>query len=114
VFGQIWLLANYYVGLRSEEWWSAELVESRRLRVRNAKASQNRTFGTHRTLLLDSFTDEEMQVILEFLAIVARSHREPSMMRVENGSSGSITKSGRARNAPRSPALEYQRRPQRR
>jgi hypothetical protein len=71
----LWLLANYYVGLRPEEWWSAELVESRRLRVRNAKASQNRTFGTHRTLLLDSFTDEEMQVILEFLAIVARSQR---------------------------------------
>ncbi len=72
----LWVLANYYVGLRPEEWWSAQLVESRRLRVRNAKASQNRTFGTHRTLLLDSFTDDEMQVILEFLEIVAQNHGE--------------------------------------
>ena len=72
----LWLLANYYVGLRPEEWWSAELVEPRKLRVRNAKASQNRTFGAHRTLLLESFTGEEMQVILEFLAIVGGSDRE--------------------------------------
>jgi hypothetical protein len=72
----LWLLANYYVGLRPEEWWSAGLVEPRKLRVRNAKGSQNRTFGIHRTLLLDSFTDEEMHVVLEFLAIVAGSDRE--------------------------------------
>jgi hypothetical protein len=68
----LWLLSNYYVGLRPEEWWSTEWVGLRKLRVRNAKASQQRTFGSHRTLLLDEFTDEEMRVVHEFLAIVAQ------------------------------------------
>lgn len=66
----LWLLANYYAGLRPEEWWSAEWVGARKLRVRNAKASLQRTFGSHRTLMLDEFTEEEIRVILEFLAIV--------------------------------------------
>ena len=68
----LWLLSNYYVGLRPEEWWSTEWVGPRKLRVRNAKASQQRTFGSHRTLLLDEFMDEEMRVVHEFLAIVAQ------------------------------------------
>jgi len=72
----LWLLANYYVGLRPEEWWSAEWMGPCRLRVRNAKASQQRTFGSHRTLMLDEFTDEEMRLIHEFLAIVASNEYE--------------------------------------
>lgn len=69
----LWVLSNYYVGLRPEEWWAVEWVQSRRLKVRNAKASQNRTFGTHRTLALDTFSEQEMQVLHEFLVVVAAS-----------------------------------------
>lgn len=67
----LWLLSNYYVGLRPEEWWSVTWVAERRLKVRNAKDSQDRTFGTHRTLGLEAFTAQEMHVVREFLAIVA-------------------------------------------
>lgn len=67
----LWLLANYYLGLRPEEWWAAQWVGERRLRVRNAKASQHRTFGAYRTLMLDALAAEEMRVVHEFMAIVA-------------------------------------------
>lgn len=67
----LWLLSNYYVGLRPEEWWSVTWMGERRLKVRNAKDSQDRTFGTHRTLGLEAFTAQEMNVIRQFLAVVA-------------------------------------------
>lgn len=66
----LWILSNYYVGLRPEEWWTVEWIEPRLLRVRNAKRSQGRTFGTHRTLALDTFSEQEMHVLHQFLAIV--------------------------------------------
>lgn len=67
----LWVLSNYYVGLRPEEWWTIEWKEPRLLQVRNAKRSQGRTFGMHRTLALDTFSEQEMHVLHEFLAIVA-------------------------------------------
>ncbi|TFW06146.1 hypothetical protein E4K72_10495 [Oxalobacteraceae bacterium OM1] len=64
-----WLLAGVWTGLRPAEWGGATLmaVEGRpALLVKNAKATNGRAHGTHRTLLLD-LDEEQLKVVARHL-----------------------------------------------
>lgn len=72
---KIWLEATRLTGLRPKEWRTALLQEEVNaqgetepvLKVENAKTTNGRSHGTHRTLYLGQVRPEEMEVIREHL-----------------------------------------------
>lgn len=66
-----WLACGLLTGLRPVEWAQAGMVThlgEPALRVRNAKASNNRANGTHRHIMLGGLSDEERDLIRTFVA----------------------------------------------
>lgn len=61
-----WLAVGLLTGLRPVEWGQSRLIASHEepaLLVQNAKATNNRAHGTHRTLLLGGLSDDERELI---------------------------------------------------
>lgn len=61
-----WLAAGILTGLRPVEWGQSRMGEVNgepALIVKNAKATNNRAHGTHRTILLAGLSEEERQMI---------------------------------------------------
>lgn len=75
-----WLRADRLVGLRPSEWTRAGLIEvdgRPALRVANAKHTNGRANGTHRTLLLDRLTPAEIECIDDLLYMLVEMDKEP-------------------------------------
>jgi hypothetical protein len=63
-----WLSAGLLTGLRPVEWGQSRLMQARdepALVIQNAKATNNRAHGTHRTLLMAGLSDTEREMIGE-------------------------------------------------
>lgn len=75
-----WLQADRLVGLRPSEWMRAGLIEVDglpALRVVNAKGTNGRANGVHRTLLLDRLAPVEVKCIGDLLSMLAEMGKEP-------------------------------------
>jgi integrase len=75
-----WLRANQLVGLRPSEWARSGLIEvdgTPALRVANAKQTNGRTNGAHRTLLLGQLTPAEIERIDDMLYMLVEMEKEP-------------------------------------
>lgn len=67
-----WLRASVFTGLRPREWCGAELIlknSSLILKVRNLKATQGRSFGESRSIVLSDLPKEGIQVIKTHLSL---------------------------------------------
>lgn len=62
----LWLVAGRLVGLRPNE-WAESYLENNVLVVKNAKATNDRSFGETRHIVLDSLDEQEQMVIQRFL-----------------------------------------------
>lgn len=74
-----WMRADRLVGLRPSEWARSGLIEvdgRPALRVANAKHTNGRANGTHRTLMLDRLTPAEIEYIDEMLYMLVEMEKE--------------------------------------
>ncbi len=74
-----WMIAAAAVGLRPAEWANAEIIESDsqiHLRVRNAKATNDRANGLYRTIIISDFRPETLDAIRHMAAAGSQWARE--------------------------------------
>lgn len=83
----LWLTVGRITGLRPSEWNSAHLLQDALvLTVRNAKHTNNRSFGSHRTLLLHDMPENYREIIrIFFTELHHQVDRAGSFEKVFNG-----------------------------